>query len=381
MLLFLVMKLGIDIVGSDHGRSGIGSYVQALVQNLPEMEDVTYELFGAEVDRYTFNSNNENIGYKSLNLPDSISGDRLWHMFRIKKFIRNNNYNALLFTAGSRVLPRMVEIPTVAVVNGVVSRVLKRKNDIWTSRMLIPGLKKVTKIIAASQYIRKDLVNLGIDTKKIEVVHNGIDHSMFYPREQIDNSTVLIKPFSIKRPYIIYASRLSHEEKKHIQLIKAFTIFKKNTGLPHRLVLAGSNDSYAEKVHAVASKSPYASDIFLTGYFPHENLPELYSCADACIFPSVMEGVGLPVLEAMASGIPIAVAKAGALPEIAGDGALYFNPDDIDEFAKVIEKIITDKKTRQTLIDYSLQWTERFSWVKTAEKTIEVIKKAIEISK
>lgn len=371
------MKLAIDIVGSDHGRSGIGSYVQALVRNLPQIEDIQYEIFGPEIDRYTFNSTNENIGYKGLRLPDSISGDRLWHIFRIKKFIRENNYTAVLLTAGSRILPRNLNTPTIAVVNGPVSGLLKGKNDIWSRKMLLPGLQKTTKIIAASQFIRKDLVNLGIDTNKIEVVHNGIDHSMFYPRANIDDETVLIKPFAIKRPYIIYASRLSHLDKKHIQLISAFNLFKKNTGLPHRLVLAGSNAESADKVRLAASKSPYSSDIFLTGYFPHENLPELYCSADACVFPSIMEGVGLPVLEAMASGVPVAVAKAGALPEVAGDGALYFDPDDTELFAATIEKIVSDKQIRQNLIDFSAQWTERFSWSRTAEKTIDVIKKAI----
>ncbi|HZK19319.1 MAG TPA: glycosyltransferase, partial [Treponemataceae bacterium] len=220
------MKLGIDIVGSDHGRSGIGAYVKSLVRNLPVQEDIEYELFGAEIDRYTFASNNENIRYKSLNLPDSISGDRLWHMFRMKKFVQNNKYDAVLFTAGSKVLPRNVTVPTIAVVNGVVSRILHAKNDIWSNRLLLPGLKKLTKIIAASHFIRKDLVHLGIDNNLIEVVYNGIDHSMFYPRDTMQDDTVLIKPFSIKRPYLIYASRLSHKDKKHIQLIDAFTQFK-----------------------------------------------------------------------------------------------------------------------------------------------------------
>ncbi|OJF76253.1 MAG: glycosyl transferase family 1 [Treponema sp. CETP13] len=372
------MKLGIDIIGSDHGRSGIGSYVQALVKNLPDDASISYELFGAEVDRYTFKSNNEHIRYKGLSLPDSISGDRLWHMFRMKKFIQNNNYDALLCVAGSKILPGKMTVPTIAVINGVVSNIINSKNDIWTRKMLLSNLKKVTKIIAASQFIRKDLINLGIEKNRIEVVHNGIDHSMFYPRENLNNETVLIKPFAIKRPYIIYASRLSNEGKKHVELINAFNMFKKNTGLPHRLVLAGNDDLNSEKIHLAASLSPYASDIFLTGYFPHENLPELYCSADACIFPSIIEGVGLPVLEAMASGVPVAVAKAGALPEIAGDGALYFNPDDTEEFAHVIEEILTNQKKRQSLIEFSTQWTERFSWKRTGEKTLQVIKNAVE---
>ena len=89
----------------------------------------------------------------------------------------------------------------------------------------------------------KDLISLGIQSEKIDVIYNGLDHSYFYPHTELEGETVNISPFSIKRPFFIYASRLSGPEKKHIELIKAFSMFKKKTGLPHRLVLAGSEGS------------------------------------------------------------------------------------------------------------------------------------------
>ena len=89
--------------------------------------------------------------------------------------------------------------------------------------------------------------------------------------------------------------------------------------------------------------SEAASDIFITGYFPHENFPELYRNADACIFPSVNEGVGLSVLEAMVTGLPVACSNKGTLPEITGGKTLYFDSDNVQEMADVIEKIIVDE--------------------------------------
>ena len=112
-----------------------------------------------------------------------------------------------------------------------------------------------------------------------------IDGSLFKPITN-DEDRVLIQPFAIQRPYIIYASRITHEQKCHVELIKAFALFKKQTGSPHRLVIAGSDGNNSEAVHNAVIQSGFSSDILLTGYFPHESLPQLYSSADLCVFPS-----------------------------------------------------------------------------------------------
>ena len=91
------------------------------------------------------------------------------------------------------------------------------------------------------------------------------------------------------------------------------------------------------------------------------------------IVPSVNEGVGLPILEAMACGIPVACSREGALPEIAGSHALYFDPDNVEESAATLERIVTDKELRIKLVEGGLDWTRRFSWERTATRTLEVL--------
>lgn len=368
------MNIGIDVFGCDHGRSGSGSYVLSLVKNLPLDKDCTYDLFGPEIDRYTFDSGDGRSTYSGIQIPDSITAERLWHLFRLEYFAAKKKYDAVLFPIDSRLIRYTRKIPAIVVVHDVLSETYKASNDVWALKLQMKALRSASKVIAVSQYIRKDLVSLGIRSEKIEVIYDGIDHSMFYPRPVLDSAMVNIQPFAIKKPYIIYASRLSKPEKKHIELIRAFAVFKKKTGLPHRLVLAGSEDPYAESIHREAAACEYASDIFITGYFPYKDFPELYSGSEACVFPSVGEGVGLPLIEAMASGIPVACAKAGSLPEIAGDCALYFNPDDTEECALAIESVITDGKLRERLIKSGFEWVKRFSWEKTAEKTIDLVK-------
>ncbi|MDR1748776.1 MAG: glycosyltransferase family 4 protein [Spirochaetaceae bacterium] len=366
------MRVGIDTFNCDHGRSGIGSYLISLVKNLPD-DGNNYDLFGSEIDRYTYDPGTGKTSFTGISISDTLLAERFWHLLSINRFAAKQKYDVILYPAGGRMLPRSFRVPGVAVINDIPSRTYGAYENSSLDSSIIRRLRRVTKVIAASTFICKDLLKLNIDPKKIVVIHNGIDHSLFYPRDRQDMDTVLIKPFSIKRPYIIYASRIHYPGKKHVELIRAFTIFKKKTGLPHRLVLAGSDGRNAEIVHREAMTSPVSSDIFLTGYFPHQNLPELYSCADACIFPSVTEGVGLPVIEAMATGIPVACARAGALPEIAGNNALYFNADEPEEIASVMETILTDTAVREKLIHDGLRWTKRFSWQKTAAGTVQVL--------
>lgn len=372
------MLIGIDTFGGDHGRSGIGLYLLSLLSRLPKVDSISYELFGSEIDRYNFTSSN-NFSFTGISIPDSVLVEFMWHLTRASAFTAKRGYDVTLYTAGGRFLPTSFKVPGVAVVNDVLSELPNFQKNSFIAKKIKKGFMNCTKIIVASQYIKKDLVSMSIKPDKIEVIHNGIDHSLFYPRTELTGDVVEIKPFAIKRPYFIYAAKMQGPAKKHVELIKAFSIFKKKTGLPHRLILAGAAGPYSDIVHKEVMDCEYASDIFLTGFFPHENLPELYSCADACIVPSVGEGVGMPVLEAMAAGVPVACAKAGALPEIAGSNALFFSPDNVDSMAEAMETIILDKVLRERLFTDGIEWAKRFSWEKTATKTLEVLCQAAKV--
>ena len=367
------MKVGIDTFGCDHGRSGLGSYLSSLVHNLPSGGDVDFELFGPEVDRYTYMGDRD-FRFEPVSVPDSLTAERWWHIFKANKFGRKQSYDAILYAAGPRMIPKKFKIPGVAVANDIVSSLLMQNDDWFFRRQMMRGLSHVDCIITPSQYVKKDLEKSNIKCRKIVVIHSGIDHSLFYPAQDIDtgSQTVDIKPFAIKKPYIVYASRMENQEKKHVELVKAFTMFKEKTHLPHRLVLAGSESKYGEQVHKAVFESSAAGDIFITGYFPHESFPELYRCAEACVFPSVTEGAGLSVIEAMATGIPVACSDSGALKELAGQHAVFFNSDDIEDMESAIEKVILDDSLRTKLIDGGLEWSKRFSWEKNAAATVDV---------
>lgn len=371
------MKIGIDAFGCDHGRSGFGSYILSLVHNLPD-SGFDIELFGPELDRYTYTSGLDSVGYSGVSIPDSFFAERLWHTAGFPSFVRKRKYNALLFPAGIRLLPFSFSVPSAVLVQDILSNAYRNTDDELMDGYLKSRLKKASCVIAASRFIRDDLVNLKIPESRIRVIHHGIDTGLFYPRQQTDGEAVLIHPFSIRRPYILYASRVAYPSKCHVELIRAFSIFKEKTGAPHRLVLAGADGVNAEVVHREVLKSPVSSDILLTGYFPHQSLPELYSAADACVFPSAVEGVGIPVLEAMACGVPVACARAGALPEIAGDCAVYFDQNNPEEIARSIEKVVripqgSNSEFRTELIAKGLSWVQNYNWKRSAEETLDCL--------
>ena len=152
MLELNAMKIGIDVFCSDHGRSGIGSYIHSFVKNLYLIKDnekysnIDFEMFGSELDRFTFDSGALQIDYKGLNISDTISAERAWHIFKLNKFAKKNKYDYVLYPAGSRILPLSFSTKGIAVVNDVVSVLLKEKKAFLEKAFLIHGLKKATKI-------------------------------------------------------------------------------------------------------------------------------------------------------------------------------------------------------------------------------------------
>ncbi|MCQ2584840.1 MAG: glycosyltransferase family 4 protein [Treponema sp.] len=352
------MKIGINTCGCNHARNGAGSFLLSFISNLPKSDEYSFEILGLEEDRFIYTSGTE-LSYISV-LNDKNAS----------KIISKNQYEAVLFPAPEKCFIKCGKAKSVVLINYLYS-VLKDKKQ---RKILKKNLKKADYIIAFSEIIKKDLVENGFSESSIRVVHNGLDHKIFYPVLNLDSDILDIKPFAIKRPYFIYCSSISGVEKNHLNLVKAFEIFKEKTGLPQRLVIAGNDGEYSEVLHKAAFDSSCAEDIFITGYFQFESLAKLYAGSDACIFPARNEGVGMPVLEAMACGVPVICSNSGALPEIGGDAPLYFDPDDINEMASLMEKVVQDQDLRSEMIRKGADRVSTFNWETTVAETLNVLK-------
>ena len=374
------MKIGIDTFGCNHSQSGNGSYLLNFISNYSEQKDIELELFGFEIDRFTYIKNAQ-ASYASVDIKDNLPSIRKWHKINLNSFITKNKYDLVIYPGFEHVLPLHVnkKIKAVAIMNSYLTKILQTHKKSY-NRRIIKALKKASLIIAGTHFIKNDLLKYGISEKKINIIPNGIDHKLFSPFVNTNEEYININPFAIKKPYFVYGSSIRDKSKKHLELIKAFEIFKKNTLAPHRLVLAGANenldstDDYVSQVLNAVKNSDFSSDIFITGYFPHESFATLYAGAEACLFPSVSEGVGLPVLEAMACGIPVLCSKEGALEEVAGDVAMYFNSDDVSEIAYCMQKIIEDNDLRLKMIESGLKKSAPYNWSNTVLQTFEIIK-------
>ena len=376
------MKVGIDTFDCDGGSSGVGVYISQLVKRIKPSGD-RYELFGWGYDRYAYSETAPDLEFISQCRFSGKTANALWHIYRYPKFAEQRKYDACLFPAAHKQLPQSSPCPSIGVVHDMAAFWGKRgvrEHLGMIIRMGLPrALRRLDRIIAVSRWVKQELVErMGVGESIVEVVPNGIDTTIFYPRPQNEDSVTLIQPFSFRRPYILCVSRLDHPVKNHVRLIEAFNIFKERTRFPHRLVLAGSDSHHAEVIKNKAERSKFRGDIFFTGHFPGKNLPELYSGADMAVIPSLYEGGGLGVLEAMASGIPVACSRSAALPEIAEHAALYFDPEKPEDMA---DRMVTIATNRDVYLEHrkaGLKRVEAFSWDRCAETTLRIIHETVE---
>ena len=370
------MKIGIDTFACDSGQSAVGVYLTQLLKRIPP-SGANFELFGWEYDRFSYSDAAPDLEFIPQCPVNGRYANSLWHVFKYPEFAQSRDWNACFFPAAHRRLSVKSPCPTIGVIHDMAPW-WERMTPVYRKaiiKMLLPSaLRRLDRIIAVSGWVKRELVDItGINESRIDVVPNGIDTEAFYPRPRGEESVVLIQPFSFRRPYVLFASRLEYPVKNHIKLIEAFSIFKEKTRYPHRLVLAGGDSRGADRIKKAAASSPQRNDIFFTGHFPTTSLPELYSGADIVVIPSVCEGFGMGVLEAMASGVPVACARAASLPETAGHAALYFDPNDAEDMADRMITLTANRDIHREYRQLGLEQAQKFSWDLSAARTLEII--------
>jgi glycosyltransferase involved in cell wall biosynthesis len=371
------VKIGIDTFDCDSGLSGVGVYISQLLKRIKPSGD-RYELFGWDYDRFTYTATTLELEFVSRCRFSGKTANALWHIVKYPEFAKQRKYDACFFPAAHKQLPQRFPCPVIGVVHDMAAfwgkRGVREHLGLIGRIGLPPALRRLDRIIAVSQWVKQELVEqMGVRESLVEVIPNGIDTTVFYPRPQNEDSVTLIQPFSFRRPYILCVSRLDHPVKNHVRLIQAFNIFKERTRFPHRLVLAGSDSHHAEVIKHEAGRSKFRGDIFFAGHFPGKNLPELYAGADMVAAPSLYEGGGLGVLEAMASGIPVACSRSAALPEVADHAALYFDPKSPEDMADRMVTLATNRDAYLQRREMGIERAKSFSWDRCAERTLQVI--------
>jgi glycosyltransferase involved in cell wall biosynthesis len=203
---------------------------------------------------------------------------------------------------------------------------------------------------------------------KMTVIYEGVDAD-FQPATHAQSAATRAQ-YSPDRPYLLMLGTL--EPRKNHRLALTALAQLKTLGYPHRLVIAGGKGWLFEPISAAVESMGLTNDVLFTGYVPAEDLPGLYSAADALLLPSQYEGFGLPLLEAMACGTPVVCSRASSLPELAGDAALLIEPDDAEGLTAAIRQLIDQPDLASTLRQRGLAQARKFTWEATARQTAQL---------
>jgi glycosyltransferase involved in cell wall biosynthesis len=244
-------------------------------------------------------------------------------------------------------------------------------------RGLIPlAARRSHRIIAPSEATRRDLVDwLGVREEKIDVVPNGV--GLPPAQEWVSEAEIRRRHGLGDRPYVLTVS-LKRPNKNLERLLDALALVPAERR--PLLVLAGHATAYQEQLIAHAARVGVTADTRFLDWVPPSELEGLYHASTFLVFPSLYEGFGLPVLEAMTRGVPVACSNRGALAEVADDAALTFDPFDARSMADAIERLLADPQKRERLSRAGTANAARFSWSETARKTLESYESALAYS-
>ena len=243
------------------------------------------------------------------------------------------------------------------------------------ARFLIgAACRKADALIAVSEHTKKDILTEfpATDPSKINVIHEAASAS-FCPASDLEKARVRAK-YGLQEPFVLFVGTLKPHKNLSV-LLSAMSEVNRRGGIARQnLVIAGRSDEKHPEIGKNAGSYPFAK---LIGEVSDADLPALYSAADAFVLPSLYEGFGLPVLEAMACGTPVIVSNASSLPEVAGAAAMTFEPTRVDALAELLYTVLENKSLRQKMSTDGLERAKRFSWKKTAEETLRVYEKVL----
>ncbi len=257
--------------------------------------------------------------------------------------------------------------------NGGIKTSFKKVKDV---------LEEADRIIAVSRATMRDIEEIfSIDKKKIKMVYHGLDKRFFTKRGPSEIKRIK-KKYKISGDYLLFLG-IFEKRKNIIRLIEAYERFRNRLVekplsdkdfSSYQLVLAGGEGAESKNIRKRVQKSKYKKDIIIPGYIASNDLGRLFSGAELFIFPSLYEGFGLPIIEAMAKNVPVITSRTPSLSEVSQDAALLVDPYSVAQIAQAINDILSDKKLNGKLRREGIKRARNFSWYKCAKETLNVYK-------
>ena len=370
------MPIYLDVSAAVHRRAGLGRYAESLARALVPLIPDQLALF------YNREQGIEPLaGLEHLPSTTVALGYKPWRMLVWAGQLTRVGFNRLvpavtLFHATEHLLLPLRGVPTVLTVHDLIFRHLPEHHKTlnrWYLNLTLPlYCLRATHIIAVSQQTRRDLITFyGLPPEKISVIHEAADRR-FRPQSP-ENVASARERYRLPERYLLFVSTI--EPRKNLtRLLQAFERVHA-AGLTDALVIVGKRGWLYGDFFAAVEKSPVRQVVIFPGFVPDADLPAVYAGAQALAFPSLYEGFGLPVLEAMACGAPVVCSNRSSLPEVAGDAALLVDPLDVDALAAALAQVLSDETLRREMRARGLTQAAQFSWERTARETLAVYQK------
>jgi alpha-1,3-rhamnosyl/mannosyltransferase len=357
---------------------GIGAYVRNLLEAIarnPQSERYRFRVYVRPADRASVPPLPERFEIVEEDSPGySISEltTFAWRLWRDRLD---------LFHATHYVIPPLARARAVVTIHDIIHvlypQFLPHRAALIYARVMIRrALRRANRIITVSNNSKRDLVDyFGISPARIEVIYNGVA-ARFRADLPPEESRRVAEKYGLPRPYLLFlGGEKPHKNVRNV--LRAFAEARRDRELPHGLVLAGPMPKNRSRVEALIEALDLGDRVVRPGVVPEEDLPGLFAGADAFLYPTLYEGFGLPVAEAMACGVPVLTSSTSALQEIAGGYAYLVDPMDVDAIARGIVDLATDPKRRQEFAELGRRRAADFSWERAAAQTLKVYAEAL----
>lgn len=369
------MTIGID--GNEANisrRVGIGEYAYQLLLQFYALRqshktDVNFTIYLKDSPVYDIPKETSWWKYKI------VRPRRMWTQMGLPISLYTSFPRPNVFFTPSHYAPRFAPMPTAIAIMDVAylyfPELFHRRDLYQLTAWTAYSVKRAKRIFTISESTKNDIIKqYRINPEQIIVTYPGIKQASDMDKKPMEN---IHKKYGIENKYILFVGTLQ-PRKNIIRLIEAFTRVLEKTGNTNlNLVIVGKKGWLYEKILESPANLHVLDKVKFLDFVPDEDLPQLYKNALCYVLPSLYEGFGLPVLEAMKYGCPVITSNVSSLPEAGGDAALYVDPKNVSDIADKIMQMISSKKLRDQLREKGFKHLKLFSWEKAAKETLDVL--------
>lgn len=385
------MRIGIDARFYGPTGKGLGRYTEKLIKYLEKIDhNNEYVIFLRKENWKSFQSGNDCFekvlaDFQWYTLSEQVNMPKVLARYNLD-LVHFPHFNVPLFYSGDFVVTIhdliLLDFPTKrATTLGSIKYAVK---NLAYKRVIRSAVKRAKKVIAVSEYTKKRLIErFGLDENKIVVTYEACDKVESGESGVTDRD--VLKIHRINKPYLLYVGN-AYPHKNLERLLRVFKLLRKSgiqnleSRIPnsnifdYQMVFVGKKDYFYQRLKILARDLGLldSRDVVFYGYASEKELADLYRNASLYVFPSFIEGFGLPPLEAMSYGLPVAASKTSCLPEVLGDAACYFDPKDEKDIGSIIVKVLDNAVLREEMIGRGLEQVRKYSWERCARETLGV---------